>query len=303
MYFVKRDLFERKGMSLESVWELPNALAILAKQQANGCWRYPARSVDPLNGTNYNLLETFRNLRFLVDMYGFHREHTIIQKAAEFLFSCQTEEGDIRGILGNQYMPYYHGAILTLLIKAGYHEDERIHKGLNWLLSIRQTDGGWIIPAQAVSPKQKTSQFWTGPAKPPDRSLPSAHIATDMVLRAFAAHPAYRIHLDVLAAARLLKGRLFQADKYNDRKGSAFWLKFQYPFWWHSLVATLDSLSWLGFNHSDEDIARGLAWFSENQSPDGLWETGYGSGQGAEGMRRWVGLAVCRLLKKFFDNE
>jgi hypothetical protein len=40
-----------------------------------------------------------------------------IAKAAEYIFSNQMYEGDIRGILGNQYMPYYHGAILELLIK------------------------------------------------------------------------------------------------------------------------------------------------------------------------------------------
>jgi hypothetical protein len=62
----------------------------------------------------------------------------------------------------------------------------------------------------------------------------------------------------VLAAARLLKGHLLQPDMYNDRKGAYYWLKLQFPFWWHSLVATLDSLSLLGFDKDDDDIARGV---------------------------------------------
>ena len=34
---------------------------------------------------------------------------------------------------------------------------------------------------------------------------------------------------------------------------------------------------------------------------DGLWDTRYGKGKEAERMRRWVGLAVCRVLKRFFE--
>ncbi|MGW8251358.1 MAG: prenyltransferase/squalene oxidase repeat-containing protein, partial [Anaerolineales bacterium] len=102
------------------------------------------------------------------------------------------------GILGNQYMPYYHGAILELLVKAGYGDDTRLVRGLDWLLTVRQEDGGWVVPAQLVPAREKTSQLWLGPALPPDRSKPSSHLATGMTLRAFVAHPAYRGRSDVL---------------------------------------------------------------------------------------------------------
>ncbi len=121
-----------------------------------------------------------------------------------------------------------------------------------------------------------------------------------MILRAFAAHPDYRQRPEIFTAGECLKERFFLADKYNDRKAPAYWLKFQFPFWWPNLLTALDSLSGLGFNRQDPDIARGLAWFVEHQSPDGLWETGYGSGRNAERMRRWVGLAVCRVFVKIF---
>ena len=45
-------------------------------------------------------------------------------------------EGDIRGILGNQTMPYYHGALLELLIKAGY-------------AAIRASTTGWLAAGGA----------------------------------------------------------------------------------------------------------------------------------------------------------
>lgn len=298
-YFVRRDLLGDAVEPVNALWELPEAKRLVSKQQANGSWPYPGKSYDPVSNTNYDLLETYRTLRLLVELYGFKREHPALAKTAEYIFSCQTEEGDIRGILGNQYMPYYHGAILELLNKAGYTDDPRTEKGLHWLLSMRQEDGGWIIPAQLVPAKQKTSQLWHGPSVLPDRSRPHSHIATGMVLRAFAAHPNYRRRPEAITAGECLKERLFQADKYNDRKAASYWLKFQFPFWWPSLVTALDTLSCLGFDRWDKDIARGLGWFVENQLADGLWATGYGSGRKAEGMRRWVGLAICRVLKYY----
>jgi hypothetical protein len=61
-----------------------------------------------------------------------------------------THEGDIRGMLGNQYAPYYTGAMLSLLIKAGFAHDPRIEKGMRWLLKMRQDDGGWVIGSPGV---------------------------------------------------------------------------------------------------------------------------------------------------------
>jgi hypothetical protein len=302
-YFVQRDLLEKPVGPIEGLWELPQARRLVNKQQVNGSWRYPGKPDQPASGTNYHLLETYRSLRLLVEMYGFQREHPALARAAEYIFSCQMKEGDIRGILGNQYMPYYHGAMLELLIKAGYAGDGRTEKALQWLLSMRQADGGWIIPAQHVPAGQKNDQFWPGPPLPPDRSRPHSHLATGMVLRAFAAHPDFRRHPEIIAAGRRLKERLFQSDQYNDRKAASYWLKFQYPFWWTNLLTALDTLSWVDFDRQDTDIMRGLDWFLANQSPDGLWEIGYGSGRNIQSMRRWVGLAVCRVLKRFFEKE
>jgi len=300
-YFVQRDLLDADTGPVERLWELPEPSRLVGKQQANGSWHYPGKSDHPAPDANYDLLETYRSLRVLVEMYGFQRTHPTLSRAAEYIFACQTDEGDIRGILGNQYMPYYHGALLELLFKAGYTHHARTEKGLQWLLSMRQADGGWIIPAQLVPARQKTDQLWQGVPVLPDRSRPHAQLATGMVLRAFAAHPDYHRQPDVITAGERLKERLFQPDKYNDRKAPAYWLKFQFPFWWPNLLTALDTLSRLGFDRKDRDIARGLAWFADNQSADGLWETGYGSGRNAERMRHWVGLAICRVLRRFIE--
>lgn len=78
---------------------------------------------------NYAQLETYRILGQLVENYGFSKKHPAIGKAAEFLFRFQTDEGDFRGIYGNQYTPIYTAAIMELLINAGYDNNSRIEKG------------------------------------------------------------------------------------------------------------------------------------------------------------------------------
>lgn len=297
-YLVRRDLVGEQVSGVETLWVLPQVIRLIQKQLGNGAWKYAGKTFDPDTRQNYYLLETFRNLRVLVEMYGFNRKHPALALAAEYIFSCQTDERDIRGIIGNQYMPYYHGAILELLIKAGYSEDKRVAAGLDWLLRMRQDDGGWIVPAQAVPSKERTPAFWSAKPVMPPRSLPHAHLATGMVLRAFAAQTEYHQRPEVIAAGNCLKSRLFQADAYGDRKAPGYWLKFQFPFWWNSLLSALDTLVNLGFSCQDGDIARGLDWFVAHQEQDGLWPTGYGSGKQAEGNRRWVGLAICRVIKK-----
>jgi len=301
-YFVRRDLLDEPVGSIEELWELPDALKIVKKQQEDGSWHYPGKEDNPY-GSNYDLLEAFRQLRFLVAMYGFNRQHPALQKAADYVSSCQTEEGDIRGIIGNQYAPYYHAAILELLIKAGYEDDERVEKGLDWLLSVRQDDGGWLIPMQAVPSKERSVEMWRGAPVPPDRSRPHAHLATGMVLRAFAAHPHYRRSKEARVAGERLKERFFKADKYNDRKTTQYWTKFQYPFWWTDILSALDSLSLIGFSADDADVQGGLHWFASNQEESGLWPTGYGKGPRAETQKLWVGLAVCRVFKRFVGGQ
>jgi hypothetical protein len=125
-----------------------------------------------------------------------------------------------------------------------------------------------------------------------------------MALRAFAAHPSYRHRTEVQLAAEVLKERFFQSDRYNDRRAPAYWTKFQYPFWWSNLLTALDSLSLIGVP-VDEPVERGLQWFVENQRDDGLWPTGYELAKRPQPSQRereaacWVGLAVCRMLKRF----
>jgi hypothetical protein len=308
-YFVRCDLLDEHVGPVRRLWHLPAATRILRKQSRDGSW--PRAGVQKHPAINYELVETWRQLRFLVESFGFTREHPQAAKAAEFIFSCQTPEGDLRGILADQFATYYTGAIMALLIQAGYAADPRIKRGFQWLLTMRQDDGGWTIPILTHKLDRQTQYRLTSEhARPlePDRTRPSSHNWTGMVLRAFAVHPRYRHSEAALHAARLLKSRFFQRDAYTSYQSPRYWVRFDYPFWWNNLVTALDSLSLIGLKAGDPDIQRGLTWLIHHQGKDGLWKVSYASSREKETRvskvretRQWVTLAICRIFRRFFN--
>jgi hypothetical protein len=303
VYFARRDLLGEKVSPISYIWELPEAQKLLKRAQVD-VRREKQPSANPVYPSyHHKLVDVFKTFRVLVERYAFTREHPVIPTLADFLFTCQAPEGDIRGFIGNQYATYYTGYILSLLIKAGYGDDPRVEKGMRWLLSVRQDDGGWTIPILTHKFDKNEMYRLTSqnmPTVEPDRTRPFSHNWTDMVLRAFAAHPVYRKSKEAKTAGALLKSSFFQRDNYSSYQSPKYWMRFL--FWWPNLLTALDSLYYLGFTRDDYDIKKGLDWFTQNQQPDGLWKLESDKEIKAKDLqeRQWLGLAVCRLFKRYY---
>jgi hypothetical protein len=300
-YFARRDLLGEDPGELSRLWESRDAQKIAQRQMKNGRWKYPSPGATDRSLEDYDQIETFRNLGFLVEKYGFTRSHPAVQKAAAFLFSFQTAAGDFRGIYGRQYSPNYSAAIMELLIKAGYGRDRRVARGLRWLLSMRQADGGWAIPLRTRALSGKWTEVMRAKTIEPDRTKPFSHLATGVVLRAFAAAGTYRDREAIQAAGALLASRFFKSDAYLDRRTPGFWTGFCYPFWFTDLLSALDSLSRLGFPADDANIRKGLNWFVERQHQDGGWDLKLVHGAD-KALPYWLDLTVCRIFQRFYRD-
>jgi hypothetical protein len=305
LYFTKRDLSDEKVGPIDEIWALPEVKKILKKQKENGSF-HPE--------SEHPLLETWRQFRFLIDQYGLNKQYSAIVKAAEFIFSCQSKEGDIRGILGNQYAPYYTGAILYLLIKAGYETDKRVEKAMEWLIKMRQNDGGWVIGSPGlINHTWKdmcaiTERMDIGPVKDFDRTKPFSAAGTGMGIRAFSVHPKYKDSEYAIKAAQLLKSKFFKKDNWTWYQHPDNWVRFQFPYWWNNLVAAMDSISLIGLPKEDKDIKNALKWFVDNQQKNGLWKISYSKihktsdNKKQYEMQLWITLNICRIYKRYFGN-
>lgn len=295
---VQRDLKGGDPGSPMLLWELPPVLKILKKQQDDGSWKYPKKKEDPREISGYTQLETFRQLGILVEKYLLNKDHPAVQKAADFLFACQTEVGDFRGIYLDQYSPNYTAAYLEILIKAGFENEQQVERGLQWLLSLRQDDGGWVIPLRTEHLRWGEVKALNEPVQP-RREKASSHMVTGVVLRAFAAHPNYTRNPEILHAGELLASRIFKADNYTDRKAPDYWTRITFPFWFTDILSTLDSLSRFGFSSNHPNISDAIDWFVEQQKEDGSWSLHMLKGGGDSNYKYWIALVICRMLDRF----
>ncbi|HAL46484.1 MAG: hypothetical protein CL694_09975 [Chloroflexi bacterium] len=295
--FVERDLLGEE-VDTKKLGEAPEAQRVLRRQQTDGAWRYPREKPSPYN---YDLYETLNALGVLVSKYGFDRRHPAVAQGAAYVFSCQAPEGDYRGIFGNQPDPTHTPILMEVLIEAGFQQHESIERAFRWLLETRQDDGGWAIPARTRG--KKLAGDWEGAAFgdpiEPDRSKPFSHVVTGMVLRAFAAHPRYRGSQPANDAATMLKTRFFKSDKYPDRRGREYWTKFTFPFTYPDILTSLDTLGRMGLSADDPDIGSAIAWFEKKQKPDGSFDLDMRRGTSDERLPYWLGLAICRALRRF----
>ncbi len=294
-YWARRELLGERVGPARGLWTSSPALALFRTQRPDGSWRYPSGRSHVRSGGEYDLLETYRVVRQLVEKFGVDREHPGLRAAAEFLLAAQSSEGDIRGIYGAQYSPNYTAGILELLVKAGYANDVRVDRGFAWLRETRQEDGGWAIPLRT---RGMNFRRLGGPTIAPDRSKPFAHLVTGVVLRAFAAHPRFRRLAIARHASELVASRLFEPDRYPDRSGPEYWTRFSFPFWFTDLISALDSLSRMGWRSSDPRVERALTWLADRQRPSGLFELRIVRTEDKR-LPQWLALAICRVVKRF----
>ena len=293
--FTKRNLLGEE-VNIEKLWTLPHVKEILKKQQPDGSWTYPNKKATLHSPTNYNQYQTYKTVAELVSFYGLNKKHEAINNAADYLFSFQTENGEFRGMYGNQHSPNYSASITEYLIKAGYN-GIRIEKSLNWLLKMRQDDGGWAIPFRTRNKKlEALNEKKTIEA---DRTKPFSHLITGIVLRPFSLMTSYRNK--VKDAGMLLANRVFTRDKYSDRMGVKYWTKFTYPYHWTDILSTLDTLTMLGIKNHPK-INEIIHWFEKHKHENGIYDVSVMAGAKYKDVKYWITLQYLRVLKRFLNT-
>lgn len=302
LYWLKKDILEVPiDREYKNLQKFAERIRILNVQEANGGWRNKRQESHPRWEKTHYIVDTLQNV-FKLYTYGCSQEDAGIQKAAEFLFSFQTREGDFRGAYLNEYSPTYHALILELLCLLGYNDDKNVQRGFRWLSRHKQIDGGWVIPYRTVPRDELKKRLSENPSKKQkplagDKTQPFSHLVTGIVLRAMAASPNWRKSKDARRAGELLTTRFFKADKYEDRKEAFFWKDMSFPFWATAIMSSLDSLALIGFSPEHEKIKPALQWLFKKQNSSGYW-TSDNKKAGIED-HLWVTLSILRIMKNF----
>ncbi len=292
--FTKQKLLGEE-VNIEELWTLPQVEKTLEKQQSNGSWTYPNKKATLRSPTNYSQYQTYKTVAELVEFYGLNKKHDAIRKAADYLFSFQTNGGEFRGMYGNQYSPNYSASITEFLIKAGF-DDARIEKSLDWLLTMRQTGGGWAIPLRTRD--KGLEALYEKETIEPDKSKPFSHLITGIVLRPFSLMSKYKGK--VKDAGVLFADRVFTKDKYSDRMGVEYWTKFTFPYHWTDILSTIDTLTLLGIN-SHPKINKIIRWFEAHKQDDGIYEVSVMAGAKYKDAKYWITLQYLNVLNRLFQ--
>lgn len=126
---------------------------------------------------------TGRALDFLGNYTSFTTEHPSIQKAIDWAFQHQEENGSWYGKWGICYV-YGTWAMLTGLQAVGYTGGE-IEKGCKWLLSVQREDGGWGESCYSSVKKQ----YVPLPFSTPSQTAWAVHA---LIVCGYAKHPAVK---------------------------------------------------------------------------------------------------------------
>jgi len=302
LYWLKKDILEVPvERDCRNLSKFAARIRILESQRSDGSWSRKKSESHPRLEKTYHLVETLKNVSKLYD-FGCSLQDEGIQKAIRFLFATQTKEGDFRGFYFNEYSPTYHALSLEILCRYGLDKDKKVQKGFRWILANRQYDGGWAIPYQTIDKEKlmsRNSLKNKQKAEPikPDKSQPSSHLVTGMVLRALAESPSWRKSKEAWKVGEMMVDRFLGADNYDNRQYLSFWEEITYPFWSTDILSSLDSLSKIGFGVDNEKIRQAVDRLLKKQSSQGIWQSGDKKATLEDHL--WVTIAVLRVLKRF----
>ncbi len=293
---------EEEVQELSEMRELdPLVKNLFTLQKPNGAW--DSFDISRLT-TNDNLQITSMALQRL-GYFGYNSSHPVVQRAAEFIFSKQLQDGswpmpgkkDLTDEeIGYQMMPLQTAIPLLGLVMCGYSIDNRAEKAFEWLIEQRLEDGAWPVGISAgnyggiAGYRRLAHSRW------------GCRSNTTVVLSCLAYHPKRSQSDEAKRALDLILGttsklrtslgfiiaRLIGLEKSFGR--ITFMAKFD--------IAHILNLCWrVGVSKHDERISDFIEFIKSEQGEFGLWD--YTAHLKAT---RWLTFDLLRSLSHLEEN-
>jgi hypothetical protein len=287
-YWTLRDLLDRPADDAEvqaaraAIPAWSPVAELLAAQKRDGYWVKRDYYLPKHEGTFWTLI-------LLADL-GLTAEHEQIERACEFMFTFQRENGAFcrrRRVSGQGVVwadhpgPCTHARMVRFLIQFGYGGDPRTRVAIDWLLAAQHEDGMWDChPARRYGCLRATLD----------------------VLRVAALDPEAAAHPAVERGAEVVCGLLLKPAMSKYHVGSP-WTMLEYPYFGYGLIPALDALLRLGYTREHRQISEALDDLLSRQLPGGAWPLDqkpyrlpFDVGQPGE-PNKWLTLDALRVMK------
>lgn len=285
-YFTLRDVLEyQQGhsdvvKSKEAIASSRIVTKIFQKQSRLGSWESPTNLYTPKYKSTYWQA-------MILGVLGLSKDDPRVRKACDFILRHQLREGGFSTHAAGRAAEEYHslkregktlgnieswtaekireheyscltGNIVSALLRLGYAHDVRVKRALNWLVSVQNSDGGWLCP------------YW----KAHIRDVHSCFYGTICALEAFS-EAGITSDAARKAAERgaefLLMHRLFKADHHSFKIINRNWLRLSFPsFYGYDILRGLRVLGKLGYG-ADERCNEALSILLSKQNAHGRW--------------------------------
>jgi hypothetical protein len=245
-------------------------------QKSNGAWNSLSNSQTTYGDSIQLTSMGLQRLGYL----GFDSSNSLVQSAAEFIFSKQQGDGSwpIPGKkeltdeeIGYQMMPIQTAIPLLGLVMCGYSKDSRCENAFEWLLEQRLDDGAWPVGISAgnyggiAGYRRLAHSRW------------GCRSSTTAVLSCLAYHPKRCQRNEAKRALDLILGTTskiridlgFMIARLIGLESSIGQITFMAKF----DIAYILNLCWrVGVNINDERVNELIGFIKSEQGEYGLWE-------------------------------
>jgi hypothetical protein len=240
------------------------ASEILARRDPAGWWVHEKSFYQP------KYLSTNWMMIILSDLAATRQIPEVRASSELWMARAPLKGGGVGGNSKGHGHLCFTGNMTRSLIRLGYGDDQRVRKGLDWLVDTAHPKGGWSCWT-----------FGDGPAT--GRNLDSWE-----ALSAFAVYPRSKWTSEMEGV--VAKGAEFFLERELHRQGGRYppWFRFHYPIhYYYDLLVGLDFMTRLGFG-GDPRMTYAIDVLRSRRRPDGRWSLDAVHPDVGGGLARWM---------------
>ena len=279
---------------------------ILSKNPGDG-WSSPGRFYrDKYKGTVWQLI--------ILAEHEADGDNKLIRAACEYIlrYSQDSESYGFaydprNGGLGGRHsdvVPCLTGNMVWSLLKLGYHKDERIQKGIEWITKYQRFDDG-VATRPKGWPYDRYEMCW---------GTHSCHSGVVKSLKALSAIPTKQRNKDIKDTIKrggdyILSHHIYKKSHDLEKVSKPGWLRLQFPLMYQTDILEIAGIL-LDLGTKDERMKNAIERIASKQNRKGQWNLEatfngkFWTNIEKKSMpSKWITYRAMNVLKKYYEQK